>query len=45
MLDWVVVLTPLLALGALLLLGFAGCMSKPPRPENPLRRLKLRLPI
>ncbi len=25
MLDWVVILTPVLALGALLLLGFAGC--------------------
>src|SRR5438309_9898397 len=28
MIDWVVILTPLLALGALLLLGFAGCEFK-----------------
>ncbi|SRR6266545_3731392 len=34
MLDWVVVLTPVLALAALLLLGFAGCKFEP-RPAEP----------
>ncbi len=33
MVDWVVIVTPLLALGVLLLLGFAGCKYNPPPSE------------
>ena len=48
MVDWVVLLTPLLILGVVALLGFAGCGFEgklpPPTPPTPVLTLRARVP-
>ena len=45
MFDPVVLLTPLLVFAVILLLGFVGCLDKPPRPEPGHLSIQVRVPV